>query len=188
MKLNREKIINLVVFIAAGVILFTPLGFPVKVFVNKLISFAPSEVSKEDQLQLTDYNWKLSSSDHKSLNLSAYKNRVIVINFWATWCPPCVAEMPSFQDLYTDYSDKVVFLFVAHDEKEAVATFFNKKGYELPVYFEMSASPAVFETKSIPKTFVIGKNGNIIVAKTGVANWNSDEFRKILDTLILEQP
>ncbi|WP_158975913.1 TlpA disulfide reductase family protein [Cellulophaga sp. L1A9] len=186
MKFTRDKIINFVVLIAAGIILFTPLGFPVKVFVNKLISFAPSEVDKGEQLKLTDYNWKLNSLDHHTLNFERYKDRVIIVNFWATWCPPCVAEMPEFQELYQDYKDKVVFLFVTNDDQQKVAAFMAKKQYTLPVYYPKSTTPDLLQSTAIPATFIINKNGEIVVDKTGSANWNSEKIRKLLDRLILQ--
>ncbi|WP_165748820.1 TlpA family protein disulfide reductase [Cellulophaga sp. Z1A5H] len=184
MKLTKDKIINLAVLIAAGIILFTPLGFPVKVFVNKLISFAPTEVSKDEQLKLTDYNWKLISSDQQSLNFEQYKNSVIVINFWATWCPPCVAEMPSFQDLYDDYGTKVVFLFVTNEEVPVVDAFMKKKGYTLPVYYPQNTTPSILKSSAIPATFVISKTGEITIDKTGAADWNSESTRALLDRLL----
>ena len=107
-------------------------------------------------------------------------------NLWATWCPPCVAEMPEFQELYSDYKNKVSFLFIAQDDKIKVDEFFLKKGYDLPVFYENSAAPKEFYSKSIPKTFVLNKKGQIVISETGVANWNNVSMRNLLDQLIAE--
>jgi thiol-disulfide isomerase/thioredoxin len=187
MKFNREKIVNLVLLIAAGIVLFTPLGFPVKVFVNKLISFAPSEVAEEKRFILKDYHWNLIAPENKSVNFQEFQNQVVVVNFWATWCPPCVAEMPEFQALYDDYGTEVVFLFVTNEDATVVNTFMHKKGYTLPVYYSQNAPPSLLQSSAIPATFVIGKSGEIVVDKTGAANWNSESTRALLDRLLLNK-
>ncbi|WP_047419429.1 TlpA disulfide reductase family protein [Cellulophaga sp. Hel_I_12] len=186
MKLEKKKISNLILIIAVLLLLFTPVGFHLKVMVNRLLSFSPTELKLEDQRVISDYRWELISHEGQALNFDEEKGKVIVLNVWATWCPPCVAEMPSFQKLYDDYSDKVSFLFVAHDEKEKVSTFLSKKGYTLPVYYENSTTPVAFESRSIPITFVISKTGQIIVSETGAADWNSDAIRVSLDTMLAE--
>jgi len=186
MKLEKKKISNLILIVGAMVLLFTPVGFHLKVMVNRLLSFSPTELKLEDQKLISNYRWQLISNEGETLNFEAEKGKVIVLNVWATWCPPCVAEMPSFQKLYDDYGDKVTFLFVAHDEKEKVNAFLTKKGYTLPVYYEKSTTPVAFESRSIPITFVISKTGQIIVSETGAADWNSDAFRVSLDSLLAE--
>ncbi|MDP5231117.1 MAG: TlpA family protein disulfide reductase [Cellulophaga sp.] len=186
MKLDKNKISNLLLILAAIVILFTPVGFHLKVFVNRVLSFSPTEIKSEDQEVITNYRWQLISNDGETFNFEEEKGKVVVLNIWATWCPPCVAEMPSFQKLYDDYADKVTFLFVAHDEKEKVTAFLTKKGYTLPVYYENSTTPVEFEARSIPITFVVSKTGQIVVSETGAADWNSDAIRVSLDALLAE--
>ncbi|WP_407918676.1 TlpA family protein disulfide reductase [Flavobacterium xinjiangense] len=106
------------------------------------------------------------------------------INFWATWCPPCIAEMPSFQNLYANYQDKIIFLFVTTDSFEKANTFMNKENLTLPVYQSITNPPLEMESSTIPATFLIDKQGNIVLAKIGTANWNSDSFRGKLDQLL----
>src|SRR5690554_7825322 len=76
---------------------------PIQVFVQRLISFSPSETSEEKRETLQDYRWPLTELNAREINFSQSQGKVTVVNFWATWCPPCVAEMPSFQKLYNDY-------------------------------------------------------------------------------------
>ena len=105
---------------------------------------------------------------------------------WATWCPPCVAEMPSLQDLYNDYKDQVVFVFVTSEGAEKVTPFMEKNNYNLPIYNMMSKEPDLLSTQSIPTTYLINKKGEIVIKKTGAANWNSTKVRNQLDELIKE--
>jgi len=186
MKITKEQISNLIWIVAIILILFTPVGFYPRVWVNKIVAtvISPSTVDEDEQTTLKNYNWNLVDLEGKQTNLQSKKGEVVLINVWATWCPPCVAELPGFIELYSDYKDKVTFAFVANDEKEKVRAFLKKKGYELPVYFQASAMPQELESRSIPVTYILDKKGNIVVDKTGAANWNSDKTRSLLDELI----
>ncbi|MFK7812950.1 MAG: TlpA family protein disulfide reductase [Maribacter sp.] len=186
MKIKRETLSNFAFIILAVLLLFTPLGFHARVLVAKIFSFSPSPVQDEKQLLLTDYSWKLSSIDNESLNFEDLEGKVVLLNYWATWCPPCVAEMPSLQELHDDYGKKVAFVFVAHDKREKVKNFLTKNQFDLPVYFEKSNSPEILSTESIPTTFIVDKKGKIVVAETGAVNWNSTGTRELLETLLNE--
>jgi len=188
MKITKEQISNLIWIVAILLILFTPVGFYVRVWSNKVVAtvISPDMVDESDQAVLEDYHWELIDMEGNKMNLESHDGEVILINVWATWCPPCVAELPGFADVYKDYGDKVVFAFVANDEKEKVREFLKKKGYELPVYFQASVMPQELESRSIPVTYILDKKGNIVVDKTGAANWNSDKTRSLLEKLISE--
>lgn len=186
MKLEKKNLSNVLLIVVAILVLFTPVGFHLKVFVNRLVSFSPSSIAAEKQKELSDYHWELINHNGQLINLEEKKGQVIIVNMWATWCPPCVAEMPSFQKLYEDYGDKVSFLFVAKDQKDKVAAFLAKKDYTLPVYYEKSKTPIAFESNSIPMSFLVDKAGLIKIAHTGAANWNSEAIRLSLDALLAE--
>ena len=118
------------------------------------------------------------------LLLSGEQKKVIIINYWATWCPPCVAEMPAFQKLYNTYKDDVVFAFVSNENPDTINSFLKANTYTLPVYTPLASLPKELSHTSLPTTFIIDKQGNIVLHKTGVANWDSDSFFKQLDNLI----
>ena len=184
MKFIKNHKSNLL-FAGAILILFlTPIGFQVKVFINRYVYFAPSEIPSEKQIKLQNYNWNLLDNRGNLIDFNAYKNKVIVVNFWATWCPPCVAEMPSFQEIYDSYKNDVVFLFVTNDKDEKVNSFMNSNNYSMPVFYEVSATPPQISSSSLPATFIIDKNGNIVLSKTGATNWNSTSIQHLLDKLI----
>ena len=75
------------------------------------------------------------------LNFNDTKGEVVLLNFWATWCPPCIAELPSMQKLYNDYKDKVRFVFVTNEDKATIEAFLAEKGYDLPIYTSVTAIP-----------------------------------------------
>jgi len=186
MKLAKKQWINAAWIIGMILILFTPVGFYARVFIGRLLSTSAAVLKTELQMPVENYDWQLVDAKGNDFNFMDAKGKVILVNFWATWCPPCVAEMPSLQGLYDDYNDKVVFMFVAQDKVEKVSAFIAKKGYTLPVYYSKTEAPSVLTSKTIPTTYVINKEGKIIIAETGVADWNSDKTRKMMDGLLAE--
>jgi len=159
---------------------------PIQVFIQRFVSFSPSEIDEEDRTALKDYNWNLASLDSGKVNFSKSEGKIIIINFWATWCPPCVAEMPELQELYDTYGDRVDFYFITNEESKTINFFLDKKGYDLPVYIQIEQSPQVLESSSLPTTYLISKSGEIVMRKTGAASWNSDKVHQVLDKLLAE--
>ena len=182
MKLKKNTFSN-ILFLGTIVLLILPVTRkPIQVFIHKgLAKISPSIVTKENQEQLTDYNWILESHNGVTYNFNDAKEEVVFINFWATWCPPCIAEMESINNLYKDYGGKVIFLLVTNEDKAIVSSFKAKNNYEFKYYRSLSQIPELFEASSIPKTYVLDKAGNIVINKTGAANWNSALVRSLLD-------
>ncbi len=167
------------------ILMFIPqTRMPIQVFVQRLISFSPSETSVDKREVLKDYQWPLQELNAVEVNFSQSKGKVVLINFWATWCPPCVAEMPSFQKLYDDYGVDMDFYFVTSEEPEKVQKFMDKNNYSLPVYIQAYEAPEQLQSRALPTTFLISKEGEIVINETGAANWNSDKLRKLLDDLL----
>ena len=184
-----KKNLSNILFVVFIIFLFTPYGLPVRATLIKGVSMITTrvfsmEIDKEEQVLIHDYNWQLRDLEGNSLNFSTFKGKTIVINFWATWCPPCVAEMPSFQKLFDAYGDQVVFLFVANDEPDRVVSFIDDKNYDLPVYFQTTKVPDEMDSNSLPTTYIVDASGHIVASKVGAADWNSDKVRKLLDRLI----
>lgn len=131
-----------------------------------------------------DKDFLIEDLNDDTYRLENFDNEVILLNFWATWCPPCRAEMPSLQKLYNDYGDKIAMILVTSEEEKVVLDYLKDFNYDLPVYFQRSTLPPSFQVRSIPTTFLIDKKGNILTEKKGAANWNSNSFRNELDQLI----
>ena len=186
MKFGKKQWINAALIIGLILILFTPVGFYARVFIGRFLSTSAAVLKTELQMPVENYDWQLVDAKGNDFTFIDAKGKVVLVNFWATWCPPCVAEMPSLQLLYNDYNEKVVFMFVAQDKVEKVSAFIAKKGYTLPVYYSKTEAPSVLTSKTIPTTYVINKEGKIIIAETGAADWNSAKTRKMLDALLAE--
>lgn len=186
MKISKNQIYNLSLLVFAVLVLFTPVGTAVKVWVNRLVAVSPSRTPEEHRENIGSYHWDLRTQDGGIYDFSNARDKVVLINFWATWCPPCIAEMPALHRLYKDYGNKVVFLFVTGEDPETVREFLRRKEWDIPAYFPLTSAPEKIYSSSIPVTWVLNKKGNIVIGKKGVAAWDSDEVRDILDGLIAE--
>ena len=163
---------------------------PLSAMLIRMTMFRPKVQTENitEVISNDDNNMVIRDSNGKNYFIGDFKGKVILINFWATWCPPCRAEMPSFQKLYTDYGNKMSFLFIADDDREKVQKYMTEFNYQLPVYFRESSVTQTFNIRSIPTTLLIDKEGKILVNKKGAANWNSQNFRDKLDILINDNP
>ncbi|SMG52139.1 TlpA family protein disulfide reductase [Arenibacter troitsensis] len=181
---NKKWIVNGVFVLAVILLVLTPVGFKIKVFASKLLSTSAAMVKEGMQVSLDSYQWKLTDLQNRPFDFEAQRGRVILVNFWATWCPPCVAEMPSMQKLYDDYGDKVTFMFVTSDDRQKVENFLKRKNLNLPVYYPNSETPETLKSKLLPTTYIINSKGEIVVAETGAADWNSNKTRALIDDLL----
>ena len=122
----------------------------------------------------------------ETLDLASLKGKVVFINFWATWCPPCVAEMPSVNSLFSKMknNDNVVFIMVDVDNKLKKSEAFMKRNkYDLPVYGPAAYLPEELFTGSLPTTVIINKKGEIVFKHEGMADYDSGEIQKFLNDL-----
>ena len=142
----------------------------------------PEILSKDEQFD-ADYNFILKSFNNKEYYFGDLRGKTIFLNLWASWCPPCRAEMPTIQDLYNEVKKdtNIVFVLISLDnDKSKAMQFVKDKNFNLPFYFLADRIPSAFSTNTIPTTFVISPNGKIISKETGMAKYNSDNFRDFL--------
>ncbi|WP_219225031.1 TlpA family protein disulfide reductase [Pedobacter antarcticus] len=154
----------------------------------------PSGTSTDSGSENTEQQASTSSVSFKDesgaiVPLNSLHGKVVFINFWATWCPPCVAEMPSINDLYTKLktNPNVVILMVDVDNKAAQSQeFMHKNKYSLPVFTPASAIPPDYLGSAIPTTVVLNKAGKIVFRHEGGADYTNPEFLAYLEKLSKE--
>ena len=135
-------------------------------------------------LTKADLNLKLIDAEGKTRSLEEFKGKVIFLNFWATWCPPCIAEMPSIDKLHEEMGDEVAFVILSFDDDfEKAKDFDKRKGYDLPIYAPASNLPEMFQSSSLPTTYIIDAAGNLALTHKGMADYNDPEFKIFLNTL-----
>jgi thiol-disulfide isomerase/thioredoxin len=185
---KRFKTSSIIFMVVIVLMIIPQTRQPIQVFLQKGLAMAvkPSVIDESERLKLTNYDWTLQHVNGSNFDFSSAEGKVIVINFWATWCPPCIAEMPSLDRLYQNYksNENVVFLFVSNEETKVIQNFITKKAYTFDAYQPLTNYPSQFNISSIPRTFVISKQGDIVIDKAGVADWSSEKVIETIDGLI----
>ncbi len=174
-------------FLILFVLLIIPsTRLPITSFVIRYTMSSPSEEPERVVLEESDYNWKYYSLDDEAQSFSDLKGKVVFLNFWATWCPPCVAEFSAIDELYSEFKDEVAFVLLSNEATEKIQAFINNKNYTVPVYKQTERAPGILSSNQYPHTVIISKKGEIVVKKDGAADWHSEKFKALLDKLITE--
>ena len=136
-------------------------------------------------LQDSDMDIQLKGINVPDTNLKSLKgNKLIFLNFWGTWCPPCREEWPTIQKLYDSKKDKVDFVLIAMQDQEAdVQKFLEKYKYTAPVYIAQSPISNNVLPKVFPTTFLLDKNGRILLKEDASKDWNSKTVNDFIDNV-----
>lgn len=141
-----------------------------------LIFFNPRNAVHLEGTGLTlpaDYGWKLEDLEGKPVTLGDYRGRVILLNVFATWCGPCLGEMPSLVSLAKNPKLKgVAFLCVTNETSDRSIEKYAHSNMQGLTVLRSEALPAVFTTEGIPATFIIAPDGAVVASVVGAANWN----------------
>ena len=130
-------------------------------------------------LDSRDYNFALEASDGTQSSLGDLQGQVLFVNVWASWCPPCVAEMPTIETLYEAVGDhpEIKFILLSMDQnREKAVNFMENKDFTMPYHFPRSRLPNKLQSQYLPTTYVISKEGQIVYKKEGIADYSSPNF------------
>jgi len=146
-----------------------------------------SSTASAIKVKQTAPDFTLASNKGKNIRLKDLRGKVIMINFWATWCAPCRKELPLLNNLYNKYKNKgFVLLGVNIDEKSTLA---NKMIKELkinfPVLFDKTQTTSeAYDLKAMPSTFIIDKNGIVRFAHYGYKSGYEKKYEKDVKSLL----
>lgn len=131
-------------------------------------------------------NFELQGSDGKTVRLSDFKGKVVILDFWATWCAPCRMEIPGYVDLYKKYNDKgleIIGVSLDRDGWTPVKPFMDSYKINYPIVMgNMQVVQAYGGINSIPTTFIINRKGEVVERKIGARE--IDYFEQILANLL----
>jgi peroxiredoxin len=135
-------------------------------------------------------DFALQDLDGREVRLADLRGKIVFLNLWATWCPPCRAEMPSMEALYQRFKGRdFAMLAVAEDtDTAAVAAFVRELGLTFPVLLDPdNRLPGRYGVTGYPETFVIDRNGQVIKHVIGPEEWNSPAIVAYFEALLAEK-
>lgn len=188
MNKNLKKYISNGIFIAVlALLIFVPSAKALLLQgLMKVGLFSPN-VKTEQTAVSPSLDLRFKDQNGKVVTLNELKGKVVFINFWATWCPPCLAEMPSINKLYEQYksNNNVVFIMIDADSDLAKSgTFMKTHKYTMPVYQMASNVPEQLFAGSLPTTVVFDKQGRLSFKHEGIADYSSKKFVDFMERLI----
>lgn len=128
------------------------------------------EVKQEEKEKLMALDFSLQMTDGSTFTLLENTDKPILVNYWATWCPPCVREFPDLQEMYETYKEKMHFVAVNSAEtKDVIEAFMKKNKYTIPVPMDSDNRVGImYGISSIPTTFIVDTDGAIVFAQLGM--------------------
>lgn len=133
-------------------------------------------------------NFTLSNLQGQKVSLSDFKGKVVLLNLWATWCPPCREEMPSMEMLYRKFQEQglvILAVNVEEDGQQAVSSFLRRTPYSFPILLDTGADVQnLYKVFQFPETFIIDRNGNVVEKVIGAIDWTGPQAVKLINFLL----
>ena len=161
-------------------------------YVQEIMEKPELSVPDPEEMEVTTIDFEsnmllFQDLEGNEFSLRNFENKVLFINYWATWCNPCLAEMPSMAELYNQYKENnnIVFLYLSKEDADTIIDYIPKDDSlgQLPIY-KVLTDDDLFSTRGIPTTFIVNRNGEIVIKDVGSAVWNDQSVVDYLDNLL----
>ena len=161
-------------------------------YVQEIMEKPELSVPDPEEMEVTTIDFEsnmllFQDLEGNEFSLRDFEDKVLFINYWATWCNPCLAEMPSMAELYNQYKENnnIVFLYLSKEDADTIIDYIPKDESlgQLPIY-KVVTDDDLFSTRGIPTTFIINRNGEIVIKDVGSAVWNHQSVVDYLDNLL----
>jgi len=187
-KILKNNISN-IIFISLGLILL--FSTDAKAFLQqglmKVGFFQPKLEHVEKETTNKNYlDFQMINDNGEVVTLTDLKGKVVFLNFWATWCPPCIAEMPSIQVLHDKFKDDdevMIITLEIESKKEKANQFMKRKNLNLPIYYPNSQLPSDLFNGNLPTTIILDKEGNIAHKTLGMADYSGEDIVNFLNEI-----
>lgn len=146
-------------------------------------------VAKKAAVGLGAPDFQLRDTEGRTWDLSSLRGKVVLLNFWASWCDSCKEENPSLQALVNSEkgNEKFVFASVLYkDDPSKAIEYMKKNGIEFPLLIDNKNVSSAYGLTGVPETFIIGKNGIVREKVIGPIRWDTPEVRAAIDKLTSE--
>ena len=186
---KRGNVVNAVFVVFILIVLFVPSAKAMMIRgLMEIGLFKPDTTAKPRALLPADglAGIRFKNASGTVLDLGDLKGKVVFLNFWATWCPPCLAEMPAVNKLYKQFKDdkEVVFILADADSDFGKAQkYMDRKGYQLPVFAVASSIPESLFSGALPTTIVFDKEGRVSYHESGAADYANAKFIEFIKKL-----
>ncbi len=185
--MKRQTVVTLLIIAFVLSFFVTPLGDYSKILLNRFFATAPTIIKPENRGRITDYDWKLKDENWKIFNFEEAKGEVVFISFWTSWHMPSQAQLKDIQYLYDTYGDYIQFYVITNEERAPVELFMEEQGYTFPVTYQIIGEPSPLTLLKAPGSYVLDKDGTIVVHQNAIADWDNDKVDKLLNELISEK-
>lgn len=133
-------------------------------------------------------DFTLTSSAGQSVKLGELRGKVVILNFWATWCPPCREEMPGMEQLYQRYKSRgftILAVSVDGEGEKVVKPFLREYRLTFPVVYDTRMKVAdLYQVRALPSTYLIGRDGQIAALALGPRLWNGPEAHALIESVL----
>jgi thiol-disulfide isomerase/thioredoxin len=136
---------------------------------------------KKDENTISLSKVKLESLEGKPVDLTDYEGKIIFLNFWATWCRPCLLEMPSIEKAKNELKDEnIVFLFASDEEVDQIENFKAARNFNFDYVRALNINE--LNIQALPTTFIFNAEGDLVFNEMGYRDWSKEENKKIIQT------
>ena len=151
----------------------------------------PEHIQKNQKLEKEGIDFTVYDLNTKPVSLSSLKNKVVIINFWATWCAPCVEELPALNKLAGSFPKKLVIWAVSNERTHSIKNFLMAFPDFHPNFIPASVSKSrmlsVFSVRAFPESYILDQQGKLKEKVIGSRKWNSKEWKEKIKLLIQQQ-
>ncbi len=178
-----------------GIILISLIGgtglFTIIKYVSKKQNL-PEHVIKKQKIEMQSTEFTVYDLNTQPITLSSFKNKVVLINFWATWCAPCVTELPSLNKLAGYYPKNLVILAVSNEKTDNIKNFLMAfpqfHANFIPANVGKEQMQATFSIQAVPETYILNKKGKLVEKIIGPRQWDSLEWKNKIKKLTETPP